>query len=103
MRRFSLALSATSHRILRHLHPGIKRSIRKALDDLSKDPFCGKPLKEELRGLWSFPVSRHRIIYQIEMNVITVFPGGCHITRVLQSCFDCTFLAILITSFLGYP
>jgi mRNA interferase RelE/StbE len=72
LRRFSIRLSATSHRILRHFHPDIKRSIRKALDDLSKDPFSGKPLKEELRGLWSFPVSRHRIIYQIEMKAITV-------------------------------
>ena len=72
MKRSSVALSATSYRILRHLHPDIKRSIRKALDDLSKDPFSGKPLKRELAGLWSLPVSRHRIIYQMQNNAITV-------------------------------
>jgi mRNA-degrading endonuclease RelE of RelBE toxin-antitoxin system len=68
----SVTLSKTSHAILRRLHPNTKRSIRKALDELSKDPYKGKPLKEELSGLWSLPVSHHRIIYQIEMNAVTV-------------------------------
>lgn len=72
MRRSSIALSATSHQILRHLHPGTKRSIRKALDGLATDPYIGKPLQEELAGLWSLPVSHHRIIYQIEKSAITV-------------------------------
>ena len=72
MKRSSVTLSATSHRVLRHLHPDLKRSIRKALDDLSKDPFVGKPLKRDLAGLWSLPVSRHRIIYQMDRHVITV-------------------------------
>ena len=72
MMRCSVALSATSHRIVRHLHPDIKRSIRKACDDLSNNPYIGKPLKEELAGLWSLPVSHHRIIYQIESNAISV-------------------------------
>ena len=72
MRPSSVALSKTSHEILRRLHPDIKRSVRKALDELSKNPYRGKPLKEELSGLWSLPVSHHRIIYQLETNGITV-------------------------------
>ena len=72
MSRSSIALSATSHRILRHLHPDTKRSIRKALDELSTDPYMGKPLKEELAGLWSLPVSHHRLIYQVETGAITI-------------------------------
>lgn len=43
---------------------GVKRGL--------KDPFIGKPPKEELAGLWSLPVSHHRISYQIETSVITV-------------------------------
>ncbi|MFQ5903973.1 MAG: type II toxin-antitoxin system RelE/ParE family toxin [Candidatus Binatia bacterium] len=72
MRRYPVSLSDASHQILRHLHPDIKRSVRKALDDLSRSPYLGKPLKEELEGLWSLPVSRHRIIYQIEKRVVAV-------------------------------
>ena len=72
MRESSVVLSKTSHAILRRLHPDIRRPIRKALDDLSKNPYRGKPLKEELSGLWSLPVTHHRIIYQVEMNAVTV-------------------------------
>ncbi len=72
MRRFSVAVSETAQVILRHLHPGTKKSVRKALDDLSKDPSAGKPLKEELSGLWSLPVSHYRVIYQIEANKINI-------------------------------
>ncbi len=68
----AIVLSATSHGILRHLHPDTKHSIRKALDGLSSDPYIGKPLKEELSGLWSLPVSHHRVIYQIEARIIIV-------------------------------
>jgi mRNA-degrading endonuclease RelE of RelBE toxin-antitoxin system len=70
----SVGLSKTSHEILRRLHPDIKRSIRKALDELSKNPYAGKPLKEELSGLWSLSVSHHRIIYQLETNTAC---GAC--------------------------
>jgi mRNA-degrading endonuclease RelE of RelBE toxin-antitoxin system len=72
LKRSSIGVSVTAQGILRHLHPDAKRSIRKALDDLSKEPFAGKPLKEELAGLWSLPVSHHRIIYQVESGKITV-------------------------------
>jgi mRNA interferase RelE/StbE len=72
LRQSSVALSKTSHEILRRLHPDIKRSIRKALDELSKNPYGGKPLKEELSGLWSLAVSHHRIIYQVDTNKLTV-------------------------------
>ena len=72
MRRSSTVLSATSHQVLSHLHPETKRSIRRALEELSNNPYVGKPLKEELAGLWSLPVSHHRIIYQIEASAITI-------------------------------
>jgi mRNA-degrading endonuclease RelE of RelBE toxin-antitoxin system len=72
LRRYPVSLSHASRQILRHLHPDIKRSVRKALYDLSRSPYQAKPLKEELEGLWSLPVYRHRIIYQIEKNAISV-------------------------------
>jgi mRNA-degrading endonuclease RelE of RelBE toxin-antitoxin system len=72
LKRWSIAVSATAQGGLRNPYPEIKRSIRKALDDLAKDPYAGKPLKEELAGLWSLPVSHHRVIYQMEKGKITV-------------------------------
>jgi mRNA-degrading endonuclease RelE of RelBE toxin-antitoxin system len=72
LRKSPVALSKTSHEILRRLHADIKSSIRKALDELAKNPYRGKSLKEELSGLWSLAVSHHRITDQIETNRVTV-------------------------------
>lgn len=47
------------------LHPKIKRKLRAALEAVLEDPRCGKALKEELSGLWSLRVGRHRVIYRI--------------------------------------
>jgi len=79
MRRTPVFLSETAQRILRHLHPhlpNLKRSVRKALDDLAGDPFMGKPLQDELAGLWSLAVARYRLIYQVnERDIAVVFLG----------------------------
>jgi mRNA interferase RelE/StbE len=76
MRPAPVFLSETARQLLRHLHPDLKRSIRTALDDLAKNPFSGKPLQRELSGLWSLPVARYRLIYQVdETNVTVIFLG----------------------------
>jgi mRNA-degrading endonuclease RelE of RelBE toxin-antitoxin system len=58
--------------LLRHFHPDLKRAFRKALSDLAHHPFAGKPLQRELAGLWSLPVARYRIIYQVNNKGVTV-------------------------------
>lgn len=51
--------------LIRGLHPQIKRKLRGALEVVAADPSCGKPLKEELAGLWSLRVGRFRLIYRV--------------------------------------
>lgn len=51
---------------LRHLHPQIKAKIRRALEEVERDPHTGKPLKKPLEGLYSYRVSDYRIVYQIK-------------------------------------
>ena len=53
-------------------HPALKQKIRAALDDLAIDPHQGKALKEDLVGLYSYRVTRYRIIYSIHRNVLEV-------------------------------
>jgi mRNA-degrading endonuclease RelE of RelBE toxin-antitoxin system len=65
MKRVPVFLTTTAHQLLRHLHPDLKRLIRQALDELANHPMKGKPLQEELAGLWSLRVSHYRIIYQL--------------------------------------
>ncbi|OGQ47387.1 MAG: hypothetical protein A3H42_02225 [Deltaproteobacteria bacterium RIFCSPLOWO2_02_FULL_46_8] len=54
------------------LHPLLKQKIRSALDDLSIDPLQGKALKEDLQGLYSYRVTKYRIIYSIHHHVLEV-------------------------------
>ena len=66
-------------RLIRGLHPAIKRKVRAALQEIVYKPRCGKPLKEELAGLRSFQLGRPRIVYRLADNRVIDrdrFPGS---------------------------
>jgi mRNA interferase RelE/StbE len=52
--------------VLKKLHPVIKSHIRSGLRKILEDPYSGKALKDELKGLRSCRVKRYRIIYRIQ-------------------------------------
>lgn len=77
------------HTIL-HLAPHLKRKIRAALEEIREEPHLGKSLKDELRGLWSYRVSRYRIVYRIrhykiEIQVIDLGPRSLIYEHVLEA------------------
>ncbi len=47
------------------LHPDIKKQLRSTLKAISKEPYSGKELQEELSGFLSYRFLRYRIIYQV--------------------------------------
>ena len=51
--------------LVRHLHPQLKRKVRGALGAIAADPRSGKPLKDDLAGLWSLRVGKFRVVYRI--------------------------------------
>lgn len=53
---------------IRATHPQLKRKIRAALKLILANPSVGKSLRDELKGLKSFRISRFRIIYRISSN-----------------------------------
>ncbi|MDO9372290.1 MAG: type II toxin-antitoxin system RelE/ParE family toxin [Gammaproteobacteria bacterium] len=65
-------------RLIRGLHPHLKKKLKASLQTILSDPRSGKALKEELAGLWSFRVSRFRIIYRMrgaqQIEIIAVGP-----------------------------
>lgn len=63
--RRSLRVPDAVARTIRGLHPEIKRKLRGALEAIAGDPGVGKPLKEELAGLWSLRVGRFRVVYRL--------------------------------------
>ena len=61
--------------LIRGLHPVLKRKVRAALQALLDDPYAGKALRNELRGLRSYRVGRFRIIYRLGPNLELVAFG----------------------------
>ena len=62
---------------IRDAHPQLKRKIKAALKLILSDPDSGKFLRDDLKGLKSFRVSRFRIIYRISSdNYIEVVAIG---------------------------
>ena len=61
---------------IRSLHPDIKKKVRSALELISKDPYMGKALKDELEGLRSFRVKKIRIIYQVKDKEVKIIALG---------------------------
>jgi mRNA-degrading endonuclease RelE of RelBE toxin-antitoxin system len=63
--------------LIRGTHPAIKKKVKASLKTIMQDPYSEKALKEELAGLWSFRVSRFRIIYKIvtkEIQIVAIGP-----------------------------
>jgi len=65
-------------KLIRGLHPEIKRKIKGSLKMIAAEPNSGKPLKDELEGLRSFRVSRFRVIYRVaepgEIQIVAIRP-----------------------------
>jgi mRNA interferase RelE/StbE len=62
---------------IRGTHPQLKRKIKSALKRIIDNPFAGNSLRDELKGLKSFRVSRFRIIYRISSkNSIEIIAIG---------------------------
>ena len=64
-------------KLIRSMHPLLKRRVRAACEAICENPYCGKGLKEELEGLRSFRIKRFRIIYRIiSKNKIAIVAVG---------------------------
>lgn len=64
--------------LIRGMHPNLKKKIKASLQTILNNPYSGKYLKDELEGLWSFRVSKFRIVYRNtdkkQIEIITIGP-----------------------------
>jgi len=65
-------------RLVRGLHPDIKRKVRAGLDRLAQDIEAGKALQGDLKGLHSLKIGRFRLIYRPSpgrvIEIVTIGP-----------------------------
>ena len=75
---YQLRIPDSVAELVRNTHPHVRKKIRSALKIILTDPHEGKALKDELKGIRSFRVSRFRIIYRIsrknEIEIIAIGP-----------------------------
>lgn len=77
MRRRELRIQDDVRDAIRATHPEARKKIWRAIDELRDDPFEGRALREQLVGLWRFPVGRLRIVYRFDagkFEVVAVAP-----------------------------
>jgi len=70
--KYKLLIPPPVEETITHLSPNLKKKIRSALEEIQKDPYMGKLLRDELKGLRSFRVSRYRIVYHVYLNRIEI-------------------------------
>jgi mRNA interferase RelE/StbE len=77
--RYLLKVADETVALVRGLHPEIKTVIKSALKTIAEDPYAGKSLKDDLKGLRSYRVKRYRIIYRVlpakkQLKIIAIGP-----------------------------
>lgn len=73
MKHFVIVIAPRARKQIDKLLPNIKSRIADVLYNvLANDPFKGKALKAELKGLYSYRVADYRIIYSIIKNELII-------------------------------
>ncbi len=78
MKKYKMRFTPEASRLISKIHPENKKQIKKALQDLQKNPHTGGDLQEELYGFKSFKIKRYRILYNIneENSSIQIYHIG---------------------------
>jgi len=69
---YTVLFSDEAMHAVKRLDAKTKSQIRKAVDRIALDPFEGKELKAELRGMYSYRSGDYRIVYSVEKERIVV-------------------------------
>lgn len=73
---YKLIIADSTARLIRGLHPELKKKMKSGLRTLVTDPFAGKTLRDELKGLRSLRVGRFRIVYRISGKSVEIAAVG---------------------------
>ena len=69
---YRLDMDQETRVLIGHMSPYRKRRIKASLKAIANDPFEGKPLQDELAGLYSYRIGSLRTIYSVERSKRTV-------------------------------
>ena len=73
MRSYSIVISPQARKDIESLPDNVKSRIANVLlNILAQNPFAGKALKAELKGLYSYRVGDYRIIYSVLRHTLII-------------------------------
>ncbi len=72
MTKFKVLYTPSAAKDLEKLDGSAKKLIESGLERISNQPEMGKPLRKELKGLYSYRVATYRILYKIRQNELIV-------------------------------
>jgi mRNA interferase RelE/StbE len=75
---FQIRTTRKAKRRLKEIKISYQTQIINAFEEISEDPFQGKPLQDELAGQYCFQVGVYRIVYKInsEDQIVTILTAG---------------------------
>jgi mRNA interferase RelE/StbE len=72
MTRYTIIVAPIARKQIDDLQPAIAGRVANALTVLADNPFAGKALKWDLKGLYSYRVGDYRIIYHIVKHELII-------------------------------
>lgn len=72
MVRYAIVIAPLAKKQIDRLQPVMKERLARALEVLAEDPFAGKALKADLKGLHSYRIGDYRVIYCIVKRVLLI-------------------------------
>jgi mRNA-degrading endonuclease RelE of RelBE toxin-antitoxin system len=62
---YRLVFTDTAKRQYESLNPRLRQQVDRGLERIASNPKIGKPLRRELKGIWSERVATFRILYKV--------------------------------------
>ena len=70
---YQIIIAGSAQKQIEKLNNVFQTKIRYALLQLADDPYIGKKLEGEYKGLWSYRVWPYRILYKIRKRELVVW------------------------------
>ena len=72
MTKYKILYTPSAAKDIKKLDGSAKQLIETGLERIAETPEIGKPLRKELKGLYSYRVATYRILYKIRKNELIV-------------------------------
>lgn len=73
MRRYKIQIHKDVLQALKKMDSDLKRRFESTVKEILEDPFRFKPLRYNLKGLYSARIGSFRLIYEVEEYTVTIY------------------------------